>query len=152
MRLDFTVPARFLRFLQPGQQIEATTAAYVEAFTGEVTAVDSRVDPVNRSITARARFDNSNGQLKPGMLMQLTILGDRRQALLVPEESLISRSTDHYVWQIEGDTATRVFVEIGDRRPGWVEVVAGLEPGDTVVKDGVGKLRGNTSAVRVLES
>ena len=83
--------------------------------------------------------------------MQVTVLGDQRQALLVPEESLVSRSTDHYVWQIDGDIAKRVFVEIGDRRPGWVEVVAGLKPGDVVVRDGVGRLRGNSSAVRVLE-
>jgi membrane fusion protein (multidrug efflux system) len=151
MRLDFTVPARFLRFLQPGQEIEASTAAYVEAFSGEVAAVDSRVDPVNRSITARAVFDNANGQLKPGMLMQVTVLGDRRMALLVPEESLVSRATDHYVWKLEGDTATRVFVEIGDRRPGWVEITSGLAPGDEIVRDGVARLRGNSSAVRVLE-
>ncbi len=152
MRLDFTVPARFLRFLQPGQKIEASTAAYIEAFSGEVAAVDSRVDPVNRSITARAVFENANGLLKPGMLMQVTVLGDQRSALLVPEESLVSRSTDHYVWQIDGDTAKRVFVEIGDRRPGWVEVVDGLEVGDQVVRDGVARLRGNESVVSVLES
>ncbi|MEE4193098.1 MAG: efflux RND transporter periplasmic adaptor subunit [Halieaceae bacterium] len=152
MRLDFTVPARFLRFLQPGQQIEASTAAYVQAFTGEIAAVSSRVDPVNRSVTARAVFPNDDGLLKPGMLMSVTVLGDQRNALLVPEESLVSRSTDHYVWQINGDIATRVFVEIGDRRPGWVEVLGGLQPGDQVVRDGVGRLRGNESAVRVLES
>jgi membrane fusion protein (multidrug efflux system) len=152
MRLDFTVPARFLRFLQPGQQIEASTAAYVQAFTGEIAAVNSRVDPVNRSVTARAVFPNAQGLLKPGMLMSVTVLGDQRNALLVPEESLVSRSTDHYVWQINGDIATRVFVEIGDRRPGWVEVLGGLQPGDQVVRDGVGRLRGNESAVRVLES
>ena len=152
MRLDFTVPARFLRFLQPGQEIEASTAAYLQSFVGEVTAVDSRVDPVSRSITARASFPNADGLLKPGMLMQLTILGDERMALLVPEESLISRSTDHFVWQIDGDVAKRVFVEIGGRRPGWVEIIEGLSPGDVIVKDGVGRLRGNTADVRVLES
>ena len=114
--------------------------------------MDSRVDPVSRSITARASFPNADGLLKPGMLMQLTILGDERMALLVPEESLISRSTDHFVWQIDGDVAKRVFVEIGGRRPGWVEIIEGLSPGDVIVKDGVGRLRGNTADVRVLES
>ncbi len=152
MRLDFTVPARFLRFLEPGQQIEASTTAYPEAFTGKIAAVSSRVDPVNRSVTARAVFPNGNGLLKPGMLMQVTVLGDERNALLVPEESLVSRSTDHYVWQIDGDIAKRVFVEIGDRRPGWVEVLGGLQVGDQVVRDGVARLRGNETAVRVLES
>ena len=154
MRLDFTVPARFLRFLQPGQQVEGTTAAYVQAFTGELAAVDSRVDPVNRSITARATFDNADGILKPGLLMQVTVLGDRRMALLIPEESLLSRASEHFVWQLdrENTSAQRVSVEIGDRRPGWVEVVEGLAPGDRIVRDGVGRLRGNSSLVRVLES
>lgn len=152
MRLDFTVPARFLRFLEPGQQVEASTAAYIQSFAGELTAVDSRVDPINRSITARASFPNAEALLKPGMLMQLTILGDQRMALLVPEESLVSRSTDHFVWQIDGDVAKRVFVEIGGRRPGWVEIIEGLSPGDVIVKDGVGRLRGNTASVRVMES
>lgn len=152
MRLDFTVPARFLRFLQTGQQLEASTTAYVQAFTGEVAAVDSRVDPVNRSITARAIFDNADGLLKPGMLMEVTVLGDQRMALLVPEESLVSRATDHYVWRLEGDTAGRVFVEIGDRRPGWVEVTSGLAVGDIIVRDGVSRLRGNSSAVQVVDS
>ena len=73
MRLDFTVPARFLRFLEPGQIIEAKSAAYVESFTGVLAAVDSRVDPVNRSITARASFDNTDGLLKPGLLMQVVV-------------------------------------------------------------------------------
>lgn len=152
MKLDFTVPARFLRFLEPGQQIEANTAAYPQAFSGSVSAVDSRVDPVNRSITARGVFDNGNGLLKPGMLMQVTVLGDTRQAMMVPEESLLSQADEHFVWQIEGETAKRVPVEIGDRRPGWVEIQSGLKPADVIVRDGVGKLRGMASAVRVLEN
>ena len=151
VRLDFTVPARFLRFLQAGQTVEATTAAFIGVFSGDVIAVDSRVDPVNRSITARAVFDNVDGRLKPGMLMQVTVLGDRRDAMLIPEESLISRATDHYVWRLEGDTATRTFVEIGDRRPGWVEVTEGLEVGDLIVQDGVARLRGNSSLVTLVE-
>jgi membrane fusion protein (multidrug efflux system) len=151
MRLDFTVPARFLRFLQPGQRIEATTAAYLEAFTGTLTALDSRVDPVNRSITARATFENAEGQLKPGLLMQVVVLGDTRQTLLIPEESLTSRASEHFAWRIEGDRAKRVAVEIGARRPGWVEVLAGLEAGDRIVRDGVVRMRGNSGEVRVVD-
>jgi len=152
MRLDFTVPARFLRFLQPGQQIEATTVAYLEVFTGTLTAIDSRVDPVNRSLTARATFDNAEGQLKPGLLMQVVVLGDTRQTLMIPEESLTSRASDHFVWRIEGDSARRIEVEIGDRRPGWVEVLAGLQAGDLVVRDGVVRMRGNSGEVRVVDN
>jgi membrane fusion protein (multidrug efflux system) len=152
MRLDFTVPSRFLRFLQPGQVIEARTAAYVESFSGILTAVDSRVDPVNRSITARASFDNADGLLKPGLLMQVVILGDARQALLVPEESLVSRASEHFVWKLDGDQALRTRIDIGDRRPGWVETTSGLVVGDTVVRDGISRLRGNTGAIKRVDN
>lgn len=151
MRLDFTVPAPFLRFLEPGQVIEAKSAAYVEAFTGVLAAVDSRVDPVNRSITARATFDNDQGLLKPGLLMRVVVLGDERTTLLVPEESLVSRAADHFVWKIDGTDASRINITIGDRRPGWVEVTAGLSVGDRVVRDGVSRLRGNAGIVKIVD-
>jgi membrane fusion protein (multidrug efflux system) len=150
MRLDFTVPSHFLGFLRPGQPIEAITPAYVTSFTGEVAAVDSRVDPINRSITARATFANPDGELKPGMLMTVIVLGPQRQTLLVPEESLVSRSSEHFVWRLNGDIAERHRVGIGDRRPGWVEVTEGLEAGDLVVRDGVGRLRGNAANVAIV--
>lgn len=151
MRLDFTVPSPFLRFLQVGQSVEATSAAYVEAFSGTLTAVDSRVDPINRSVTARATFDNTASKLKPGLLMHVIVLGDTRQALLIPEESLTSRASQHFVWLIESGMARRVEVEIGDRRPGWVEVVRGLQADDTIVLDGISRLRGNSVNVSITE-
>jgi membrane fusion protein (multidrug efflux system) len=64
----------------------------------------------------------------------------------------VSRATDHYVWKLDGDTAERVFVEIGDRRPGWVEVTSGLQAGDMIVRDGVSRLRGNSSDVQLVEN
>jgi membrane fusion protein (multidrug efflux system) len=152
MRLDFTVPARFLRFLEPGQSIEAQSAAYVESFAGVLAAVDSRVDPVNRSITARASFDNADGLLKPGLLMQVVVLGEKRQTLLIPEESLMSRAADNFVWRIDADQATRVPIVLGDRRPGWVEVVSGLAAGDRIVKDGISRLRGTVGTIIVVDN
>lgn len=152
MRLDFTVPARFLRFLEPGQTIEAKSVVYVESFTGVLAAVDSRVDPVNRSITARASFDNANGLLKPGLLMKVVVLGAERQTLMIPEESLVSRAADHFVWRVNGDQATRVAIDLGDRRPGWVEVVSGLTAGDRIVKDGVSRLRGTAGDITIVDN
>ena len=152
MRLDFTVPAQFVGFLRPGQDIEAVTPAYEEPFEGVIAAVDSRVDPINRSITARATIENSEGKLKPGMLMTVLVLGATRETLLVPEESLISRAAEHFVWVVDGDNAERRGVVVGDRRPGWVEITAGLAEGEIIVRDGVARLRGKSSAVTVVES
>ncbi|MEQ8801311.1 efflux RND transporter periplasmic adaptor subunit [Haliea sp.] len=153
MRLDFTVPEQDLGFLRVGQAVAAHTPAFTEAYTGTVTALDSRVDPVARSITARAELINPEQRLRPGMLMEVVVSGPERQALLVPEESLQSRSTQHFVWRLDtaAEQAVRVEVDIGGRRPGWVEIVAGLEAGDRVVRDGVGRLSGESAGVRLVE-
>ncbi|WP_116367648.1 efflux RND transporter periplasmic adaptor subunit [Parahaliea mediterranea] len=153
MRLDFTLPALQLGALSVGQPVRATTAAFADTFTGDVLAIDSRVDPVARSITARAQIDNPERRLRPGQLMEVTLLGPEHQALLVPEEALQSRALTHYLWKVvDGERAERVEVTIGGRRPGWVEIRAGIAAGDTVVRDGVGKLGGDSATVALQES
>ncbi|MEQ9463578.1 MAG: efflux RND transporter periplasmic adaptor subunit [Haliea sp.] len=152
LRLDFTVPERRLGFLRVGQTVTALTPAFEGSYTGTVTALDSRVDPVARSITARAEVLNPGQRLRPGMLLEVVIRGPERQALLVPEESLESRSTQHFVWRLDAAAgqAVRREVMIGGRRPGWVEVVGGLAAGDRVVRDGVGRLSGESAEVRLV--
>ncbi len=154
MRLDFTVPERNLGFLQVGQKVAARTPAFTGAYSGTVTALDSRVDPVARSITVRAELVNPEQRLRPGMLMEVVISGPEREVLLVPEESMQSRSTEHFVWLLDAAAgqAVRSEVSIGGRRPGWVEIVGGLEAGDQVVRDGVGRLSGVSAGVRLVEN
>ena len=53
MRLDFSVPATLLRFLEVGLVVTARTPAFDQQFLGELSAVDTRIDPATRSITAR---------------------------------------------------------------------------------------------------
>ena len=151
MRLDFNVPALRLGFLAAGQEIQARTPAFDTVFTGRLLAVDSRVDPVARAVTARAVIDNPDGLLRPGLLMEVVIRGPERSALMVPEESLQSRALQHFVWSVAGDDTVRTEIEIGARVPGWVEVLDGLNVGDEIVRDGVGKLGGQRAKVLVVE-
>lgn len=151
MRLEFSLPATRLVFLAIGREVTARTPAFDRAFTGVVSAIDSRIDPVARAVTARAVLENPDRLLRPGLLMEVELRGAERRALLVPEESLQSRATEHFVWQLRGESAQRVPVTIGSRIPGWVEVTGGLQAGDRVVQDGVGSLSGEVAAVVVVE-
>ena len=151
MRLEFSLPATRLGFLAIGREVTARAPAFDRAFDGVVSAIDSRIDPVARAVTARAVVENPDNLLRPGLLMEVELRGAERRALLVPEESLQSRATEHFVWQLRGDSAQRVPVTIGSRIPGWVEVTGGLQAGDRVVRDGVGSLSGEVTAVLVVE-
>lgn len=152
MRLDFTLPTTLLAFIAPGQAVEASTPAFRQVFEGEISAVDSRIDPVARSIRARAAIDNPEQLLRPGLLMEVVVRGPSRNTLLLPEECLQSRSTQHYVWRVSDGQARRTPVSIGARIPGWVEILDGLPEGARVVRDGVGRLSGEAVPVTLVDS
>jgi len=141
--VDFPVPETALAYLAEGQQLTATSAAYPgREFTGTVATVDSRVDPATRAVTVRGDFANADRALRPGMLMQVTLIRPEREALLVPEIAVVQVGNTSFVYRTrDDDTVERVNVEIGARRGGLAEVLSGLEPGDRIVVDGTDKLR-----------
>lgn len=152
MRLQFTVPARYLGVLKPGMEIIARSAAFEEDFVGQLSAVGSRVDPVARAITARAVLPNEQGLLRAGLLMEIEITGESSSVLMVPEASLQSRAARHFVWKIDGEQALRSEVKIGARIPGWVVILDGVSEGEQIVRDGVIRLSGNAMPIRVVQS
>ncbi|MDN6179970.1 MAG: efflux RND transporter periplasmic adaptor subunit [Halomonas subglaciescola] len=140
MRLDFTLSAVYLARLSRGASLRATTAAFPErSFQGAVASIGTRVDPVSRSVTVRARLENPGERLRPGMLMQVELDSATRETLVVSESAIVSEGRSHYVWLLDEDDANRVErrqVDIGARRTGEVEILDGLERDDLVVAHG----------------
>lgn len=146
MKLDISVPAVFLGSIQPGIDVMAKTRELDDQpFVGVVTAMDSRIDPITRSIVVRARLPNDDALLKPGMLMTVTLQKSLRQRLLLPEEALVREGFKSYVYRVNPGssplTVSKQEVQIGPRRPGEVVITAGLNEGDKVVTHGVMRLK-----------
>ena len=90
IKLDFTVPETYLFVLRRGLPVTAIAAGLPDrTFTGVVTNMDSRVDPVTRSVIVRAELDNPDGVLRQGMFMTVALQGEVTPTLLVPEEALV---------------------------------------------------------------
>ena len=143
IKLDFSVPERFLSVLARDQEIAAHSETYPDrAFAGRVTSVDSRVDPVTRSVAVRAEIPNPDRLLRPGMLMSVQLFREPRDTLVVPEIAIMQVGMDSFVYRVTAEqTAERVPVELGARRKGEVEIVSGLAAGDRIVTEGTVKLR-----------
>ncbi|GAA3901274.1 efflux RND transporter periplasmic adaptor subunit [Halomonas cibimaris] len=145
MRLDVSIPAVRLANLAPGSTLRATTAAFPErTFSGRVSSIDTRVDPISRSVTLRARLPNPEEHLRPGMLMQVELDAATRKALAVPEAAIVSEGRNHYVWRLDDtddNRAERRRVELGTRRRGEVEILDGLARGERIVIHGTEMLR-----------
>lgn len=140
MRLDFTVPSIYLDSLQPGVPIEAQRDGINdEMFRGQISSVNSRIDPITRSVLVRAILPNESGVLRPGLLMRVTLLRNRRDALITAEESVFLRGQSHFVLVVPegGGKVEQRRVHIGMRRPGMVEILDGLAEGELVVTRGI---------------
>jgi membrane fusion protein (multidrug efflux system) len=152
IKLDFSVPEVFLAALQEGLAISARTSAYPEVeFKGKVSSIDSRLDPVSRAIVVRARIDNKDGRLKPGMFMTVKLMRADSAALMLPEEALVPEGNKKFVFVVRDGKAMRTEIETGRRRPGEVEVTAGLAEGDVIVTEGTQKVR-DGAPVKVMQA
>lgn len=139
MKLDFSVPSIFLSKLQTGLPILAKTAAFPAAvFEGEVTGIDSRVDPGTRAIAVRAEIPNGARLLIPGLLMNVTLRYNPRRTLVIPEEALLPAGKQNDVFIVTEETllVKKQRISIGTRRDGMVEVVEGVAAGEKVITHG----------------
>jgi membrane fusion protein (multidrug efflux system) len=143
IKLDFDVPEILLARLQLGLTVSAHSAAWPDLkFTGEVIAIDTRVDPVSRTVTLRALLPNPEARLRPGMFLTVTVLKEDVKALMIPEQAIVPERSNQYVFVVGADrVVARRLVHSGRRRPGEVEILEGLEPGELVITEGTQKVR-----------
>jgi len=149
IKLDFSVPERFLAILGRNQDIAARSTTYPDQeFRGKVESVDSRIDPVTRAVAVRAQIPNPDSLLRAGMLMTVQLYQNPRETLVVPELAVLQTGMDSFVYRVTRDhTAERVKVQLGSRRKGEVEITEGLTAGDRIVVEGTVKLRDGTKVV-----
>lgn len=146
MNLDFDVPSIFTRSIQPGTTIIAQTDDLPgETFTGEIETLDNRIDPVTRSIRARATIPNADRLLRSGMFMRVSVRAEPRTSLAVPESAVQPVGPRTFVWRVtpENDVlkARRIEVQLGQRTNGYIEVLSGLAAGDQVITEGIIRVR-----------
>ncbi len=157
--VDFWLPQQALRTLAPGEQVRLSTDTFPDrAWEGEVTTVNPEVDPATRNVRVRATLENADGRLRPGMFGNVEVVGsERRRVLAIPATAVLYAPYGDSVFAIEqqkgaagkaGVVARQKFVRLGERRGDHVEVVSGLEAGETVVGSGAFRLR-NGVAVAV---
>ena len=152
LRLDFSVPERFLSALVPGLAVEANSSAFPgQAITGRVTRIDTRVDSVTRSLRVQAELANAERRLRPGMFMGVSLTVDANdEAVLVPEAALVNEGSESYVFVIADARAERRAVTMGQRLHGEVEIRDGLAAGESVAVLGLQRL-GDGMEVSIVE-
>lgn len=143
MKIDFDLPETVLGLVARGLPIVTRSAAWPDSvFRGRVDAIDTRVDPVSRTITVRGVLPNPAGRLKPGMFLTVSLLRRDVTAVVVPEQAIVPIQSRQFVLVVGKDLIVeRREVQTGRRVPGRVEIRSGLAPGEVVVAEGTQKAR-----------
>jgi RND family efflux transporter MFP subunit len=140
--VSFSVPERASGLVKVGDAVSATTDALAgQNFTGKVIAVDSRVDPTTRELNVQATLPNDAAVLKPGMALTLILDFPGSPHPSVSSLAIQWDRQGSYVWKVADGKAKRVPVQIITRRSGIVTVAADLAKGDSVVTEGVLRVR-----------
>jgi membrane fusion protein, copper/silver efflux system len=130
------VPESQAALLRAGAAVQATSpAAPGVTFEGRVQALLPEVNPGTRTLKARLELANRNGQLVPGMFVQMQFFDQRgAKALQIPTEAVIQTGRRMVVMLAENDGRFRpVDVEIGIESGGQTEIKQGLKAGERVV-------------------
>jgi membrane fusion protein, multidrug efflux system len=150
--VEFALPQQHLGALAVGKKLRLSASGVAgEAFDGEITAVDSRIDETTRNILVQGTARNPGNKLRPGMFVNVEVL-------LPPTDGVIAIPSSAISYAPYGDSvfvvkdkkgpdgkpmkeAQQQFVKLGPARGDQVSILSGLKAGDEVVSSGVFKLR-----------
>lgn len=143
LKLNFNISERYAGALQPGQELVLKVDAYPgEKFTGQIHAINPRLDPDTRTFVIRGKVSNPDGRLKPGMFARIYLtLVQRKNSPVIPEQAIFPIGNELHVYKVVDGKAVNTLIEIGNRLTGEVEVLKGLVAGEQVITAGQPKVR-----------
>ena len=143
IKVDFQVPEAYAGQVGTGQALAVRVDAVPgRTFDGKVIAIAPQLDETGRSLMVRARIPNSEGFLNPGMFARIDLLLEEKpETILVPEEALMAKGMSQLVYKVVDGKVEVAPVKTGARLKGRVEILEGLEAGETIITAGHLKVR-----------
>ena len=144
LRAELPFPETVGHLLRPGQSmmLESPIAPGL-VYEAVVDLIKPQVGMASRSLVAIANVSNP-GEWRPEATVEAVVVVENRpSAAVVPVVSLVERPAGQVVYVLD-DTETGVVrqqvVKPGQRQNGWIEILSGLEVGETVISDGANYL------------
>jgi membrane fusion protein (multidrug efflux system) len=144
VKIDFSVPERYAGRIAAGDRVEFRIQGSLQTYTATVYALEAGIDEVTRTLRVRARAPNRDGTLVPGAFADVTIPLVERETVTIPAFAVIPQLKGHSVFVLANGTAESRSVDIGIRTDERVEILTGLQPGDTVITSALLQLKTGT--------
>jgi len=138
LKLDFPVPEQYKGVIKGGDQVRFTVTGISDTLSGTIAAIQPGADVTTRTVTMRAVVPNADRKLIPGAFANVYLtIGRNSSAITIPSQSVIPTTRDKKVAVLRNGKAELVTVTTGIRTAEEVEVLQGLQAGDTVLTTGM---------------
>lgn len=149
---DYFMPQQSLAILKVGQDVTLTSDTYPgKTYRGKITTIEPAVDVNTRNVQVEATIENPDFELTPGMFAFVEVTtGNPKPFLTVPQTAITFNSYGDIVYVVRDDkdkhdklvqVARQVFVTTGEIRGDQIQILKGLNPGETIVTSGQLKLK-----------
>ncbi len=142
LKLEFSMNENQVAQIKTGSNIKFTVANDLNEYSAVLYALESQLDPKTLTLKARARYENADGKLKPGLSGNIeALLSEIPNAIVIPSISSITEMGRDIAYVYRNGVAQEVEITKGYRTASHVQILSGLAAGDTLLTTGVMQLR-----------
>ena len=149
VKIEFSIPERYANDIKRGTNLTFKVAGSIEELQAQVYATESSLDAETHNLKVRALYPNTNGELLPGLYTDIRLKQKEiTDALAVPAEAIVPEMGKSKVFVYRNGKANAMDVITGLRTESEVQILQGLQEGDTIITSGTLQLR-QGSAVKI---
>lgn len=138
LKMDFSIPDRYRDIVRNGKEVFFSVSGTLDTLSGKISAIDPGADQTTRTIKVRAIVPNPDNKLSAGSFAHVVIpFESTNNAILIPSQAVIPTTRDKQVATVKNGKANLVTVQLGERTSDKVEVIQGLQSGDTIITTGL---------------
>ena len=149
--LETNLPEKYFENVSRGYKVYVTSyTSPLDTLIGEITQISPAIDPEARTFKCMVHVNNRAQIILPGMFVKADlVINSAENAVVIPKDIIVTRNRIRTVFVVERGVANERVITTGLESVDRVEVVAGLESGESVVSKGFETLR-DKSRVKVL--
>ncbi|MDR2383024.1 MAG: efflux RND transporter periplasmic adaptor subunit [Prevotellaceae bacterium] len=142
LKMELSIPEAYIDMVKAGNKILFTVDGDTLQYQAEVYATESKIDMTTLSFTIRAYYPNLDRKIPPGRFAHVVLqLNYDKHGISVPSESVVPDLGEHIVYKVENSKAKKAQIDPGVRTESYVQILKGLNVGDTVITTGILQLR-----------
>lgn len=137
LKVDFFIPERYSSVIKTGTTLDLDVEGFKEKFAAKVVATEPKIELSSRSVKVRASITNTQSKLYPGAFAKVNLNVKSEAALMVPTNIVIPEARGKKLMRYHNGKAEAVMVETGLRTKDDVQILSGINAGDTIISSSI---------------